>query len=87
MGLLDDIKKIFWEELEEVLQSISRHKKLFLGGDFNGHIGEKVEGYVRMHGGFEFGERNSGGVALLDFAIAFDLIIGNSLFKKEMNIW
>ena len=29
------------------------------------------------------GERNSGGVALLDFALAFDLTIGNSLFKKR----
>jgi len=36
-----------------------------------------------MNGGFGFGDRNSGGVALLDFTIAFDLTIGNSLFKKR----
>ena len=83
MWLTEDIKKVFWEELEEVLQSIPRHEKLFLGGDFNGHIGEKADGYVRTHGGFGFGVRNSGGVALLDFATAFDLTIGNSLFKKR----
>ena len=46
MGLTDDIKKVFWEELEEALQSIPQHEKLFLGGDFNGHIGDKVDGYV-----------------------------------------
>ena len=81
--MADDIKKVFWEELEEVLQSIPRHEKLFMGGDFNGHIGEKVDGYVRTHGGFGFKERNSGGVALLDFAVAFDLTIGNALFKNR----
>ena len=31
MGLTDDIKKVFWEELEEVLQSVPRREKLFLG--------------------------------------------------------
>ena len=29
--LVDDIKEIFWEELEEVLQGISNNEKLFLG--------------------------------------------------------
>ena len=77
------VKKFFWEELEEVVQGIPQHEKLFLGGDFNGHIGEKADGYVRTHGGFGFGERNSEGVALLDFAIAFDLTVVNSLFKKK----
>jgi len=38
-----------------------------------------------MHGGFRFGERNSAGVAILDFAVAFDLTIVNSLFKKKEN--
>ena len=83
MGLADDIKKVFWEELEEVLQSIPRHEKLFLGGDFNGHIGEKADGYVGTHGSFGFRIRNSGGVAVLNFALAFDITIGNSLFKKR----
>jgi len=68
---------------KKVLQSIPQHEKLFLGGDFNGHIGEKTDGYARTHGGFGFRNRNSGGVTLLDFAITFDLTIGNSLFKKR----
>ena len=65
------------------MQSIPQHEKLFLEGDFNGHIGEKTNGYVGTHGGFGFGDRNSGGVALLDFALVFDLTICNSLFKKR----
>jgi len=34
------------------------------------------------HGGFGYGERNSGGVALLDFAVAFDMRIVNSLLRR-----
>jgi len=55
------------------------------GGDFNGHIGAEANGYDRTHGGFGFRERNSGGVALLDFIVAFDLTILNSIFKKKEN--
>ena len=43
----------------------------------------KADEHVRTHGGFGFGEKNSEGVALLDFARAFDPTIGNSLFKKR----
>ena len=61
------------------------NEKLFIEGDFNGHIGEKKDGYDITHGGFGFGDRNSGGVAILDFALAFDLMIVNSVFKKKEN--
>ena len=32
VGLADDIKKVFWEEMEEVLQIVPQNEKLFLGG-------------------------------------------------------
>ena len=83
VGLAEDIKKAFWEELEEVMQCVPKTEKLYLRGDSNGHIGDKANGYDRTHGGFGFGERNSGGVAILNFAVAFDLSIINSLFKKR----
>lgn len=38
-----------------------------------------------MHGGFGFGDRNPGGVALFDFLKAFDLFITNSWFMKREN--
>jgi len=61
VGLADDIKKAFWEVLEEVIQGVPQNEKIFIGGDFNGHIGDKAEGYSMTHGGFGYGERNSGG--------------------------
>ena len=31
MGLSEDVKRAFWEELEDVLHSIPRHEELFVG--------------------------------------------------------
>ena len=39
IGLPHDIKRLFWEELDMVIQEIPRSEKLFIVGDFNGHIG------------------------------------------------
>ena len=82
-GLPEDIKKLFWEDLDIVIQGVPRSEKLFIGGDFNGHIGVDAEGYDTAHGGFGFGERNNEGVSVLDFEVAYELLVVNSLFKKK----
>ncbi|XP_047264248.1 uncharacterized protein LOC124896654 [Capsicum annuum] len=56
---------------------------IFIGGDFNGHIGSLPMGYDDMHGGFGFGDRNVEGAALLDFVRAFGLVVMNSNFPKK----
>ena len=61
-------KKEFWEVLDEVVRSILSTEKLFMGGDFNGHIRSLVRWYDDVHGGFGFGERNEGGSSFLDFS-------------------
>nr|XP_016443449.1 PREDICTED: uncharacterized protein LOC107768808 [Nicotiana tabacum] len=58
-------------------------KKLFIEGDFNGHIGAAAGGYDDVHVGFSFGDRNIGGTSLLDFATAFELVIANSSFQNK----
>jgi len=63
IGLDDETKRLFWEELDEVIQSVPQAEKLFIGGDFNGHIGRRGDGYETIHGGYAYGERNSGGVS------------------------
>ncbi|XP_059306307.1 uncharacterized protein LOC132057711 [Lycium ferocissimum] len=82
-GLGEEEKRRFWEDLDEVVGGIPPTEKLFVGGDFNGHIGPISGGYDDVHGGFGFGARNGGGVALLDFARAFGLVIANSSFPKK----
>ncbi|XP_009627203.1 uncharacterized protein [Nicotiana tomentosiformis] len=66
-----------------MVRSIPHTEKLFIGGDFNGHIGASARGYDDVHGGFGFGDRNEGFNSLLDFARAFDLVIANSSFPKR----
>ena len=78
IGLSDDIKKQFWEDLDMVIQDVPQSEKLFVGGDFNGHIGVEADGYDTAHGGFGYGEGNSGGISVPDFAIAYELLVVNS---------
>jgi len=66
-----------------VIQDVPRNEKLFIGGDFNDHIGVDSDGYDTAHGGFGFGERNNGGVSVLNFAVAYELLVVNSYFKKK----
>lgn len=37
-GLDEEVKRHFWEDLDEVVRGIPLTEKLFLEGDFNGHI-------------------------------------------------
>ena len=83
VGLPEETKKLFWEDLDEVTQEVPQTERLYIEGDFNGHIGMEAAGYDGTHGGFGFGERNAGGVSVLDFAVAFDLLVANSFFKKK----
>ncbi|XP_070028811.1 uncharacterized protein [Nicotiana sylvestris] len=83
VGLDEEIKRRFWEGLDDIIRSIPPSERLFIGGDFNGHIGSSAGGYTEVHGGFGFGERNGGGTSLLDFAKTFNLVIANSSFPKR----
>ncbi|XP_070022762.1 uncharacterized protein [Nicotiana sylvestris] len=82
-GLGEEVKRCFWEGLDEVVWGIPSTEKLFIGGDFNGHIGSSPEGYEEVHGVFSFGDRNGGGTSLLDFTRGFELVIANSSFPKR----
>nr|XP_033512703.1 uncharacterized protein LOC104098695 [Nicotiana tomentosiformis] len=38
-GLDEEVKRRFWEDLDEMVRDIRYTEKLFIGGDFNGHTG------------------------------------------------
>nr|XP_009798144.1 PREDICTED: craniofacial development protein 2-like [Nicotiana sylvestris] len=82
-GLDEEVKRHFWEDLDEMVCDIPHTEKLFIGGDFNGHSRATSGGYDDVHGGFGFGDRNGGRMSLLDFARAFDLVLANSSFPKK----
>ena len=85
VGLGDIESMAFWGCLDDLVRGIPNDQLLFVGGDFNGHIGASVDGYQGIHGGFGYGVRNEHGSTLLDFATAHDLVIVNSCFRKSDN--
>jgi hypothetical protein len=51
VGLSDDVKRRFWEDLEDMIREVSSSEKLFIGGDLNGHIGTVrggLRGYMKI---------------------------------------
>nr|XP_016441169.1 PREDICTED: uncharacterized protein LOC107766811 [Nicotiana tabacum] len=58
VGLGKEVKRQFWDDLDEVVRSIPRTEKIFIGRDFNDRA--NVGRYDDVHGGFGFGGRNKG---------------------------
>jgi hypothetical protein len=84
IGLNESVKKQFWEVLDALVSSIPISEKLFIGGDLNEHVDSTRVGFDGVHGGFEYGSRNQEGEGVLNFALAYDLIVVNTLFRKRV---
>ena len=52
-------------------------------GDMNWHIGSSNVGYDGTLGDFGYGSRNTDGSRILEFADGLNLVICNTLFKKQ----
>ena len=66
-----------------MVSTVPISEKLFLGGDLNGHVGATNVGFERVHGGFGYSSRNQEGEDVLNFALAYDLLIANTFFRKQ----
>ncbi|XP_071700459.1 uncharacterized protein [Rutidosis leptorrhynchoides] len=51
-------------------------------GSDSGVFGTISDGYAGVHGGFGYGVRNEEGRSILEFAVAHDLVVANSFFRK-----
>jgi hypothetical protein len=60
-------------------------EKLFIGGDLNEHVGSTRVGFDGVHEGFGYGSRNQEGEGILNFALAYDLFVANTLFRKRVS--
>ena len=52
-------------------------------GDFNGHIGRRIDGFEGVHGGCGIGKRNVEGKRLLEFCDEKELCVANTWFQKK----
>ena len=82
-GESEEVKESFWTLLEDTIQGIPNNDKIIVGGDLNGHVGEKTEGFDKVHGNFGYGERNEEGLRILEWAESHNLCILNTFFKKD----
>ncbi|AQK73740.1 Retrovirus-related Pol polyprotein LINE-1 [Zea mays] len=82
VGLNENSKREFWEGLEDMVSSVPVGEKLFIG-DLNGHVGTSSTSFEGVHGGFGFGIRNQEGEEILNFALAYDMFIANTFFRKR----
>jgi hypothetical protein len=59
-----------------MVRTIPISEKLFIWIDINGHVGTSA-GFETVHAVFGYSSRNQEGKELLDFTVAFDLLIAN----------
>jgi hypothetical protein len=62
---------------------MSSSEKLLIGRDLNGHIDTTKGDFERVYEGFGYGEQNQEGEKILNFAIAYDLMVANTFFRKK----
>ena len=72
-------KNDFWEDLDGLIESVSKEERILLGADLNGHVGK---GNIGM-GRYGAGTRNRQGLMVVDFGKRMDLAIVNTYFKKK----
>ncbi|KAL1454893.1 hypothetical protein WDU94_009023 [Cyamophila willieti] len=84
VGCEDEEKDAFWREVEEAVSDIPEDERIFLAGDLNGHIGKgNTETTERIRGIWGVGDQNEEGDRIVDFALASDMAILNTFFKKN----
>src|SRR5207247_6065669 len=73
----------FLLSISKMVDEIGQEEFVVIGGDMNGHVGEKVDGYEGVHGGKGYGVRNTEGEMLLEFADAMKLVVLDTWFTKN----
>lgn len=65
------------------MSSIPASEQKLICGDLKGHVGVNGHSFGENHRGFGFGNQNSEGTTILEFAAAQNLAIVNTYFKKK----
>ena len=84
-GLSDEVKDLFFDQLRAVTARIPASEFMIPCGDWNGHVGHADTGFKEVHGGMGYDrpEPDVEGERTLEYALAFNLLLGNTCFKKR----
>ena len=78
-------KNYFWEDLDGLIESISKEERIVLGADLNEHVGEGNIGDEEIMGRYGAGTRNKEGSMVVDFGKRMDLALSILISKRKMN--
>ena len=77
-------KNDFWQDLDGLIESISKQEKIVLGADLNRHVGKGKIGSEEIMGRYSAGTRNKEGSMVVDFAKRMRL--STFISRKKTNI-
>ena len=69
-----------------MVSSVPVTEKLLIGGELNGHVGTTNIWFEGVHGDFRYGDGNQEGRDILDFAIAYNLLVANTFSKRQSHL-
>ena len=76
-------KNGFCEDLDELIESVSKEERIVLGADFNEPVDRGNIRDEEIMGKYGAGTRNKEGSMVVDFGKRMDLAIFNTYFKKK----
>ena len=76
-------KNDFWEDLDGLIEGVSKQERIILGADLIKHVGEGKIGDKEIMGRYGAGTRNKEGSMVVDFAKRLGLATVNTYFKKK----
>ncbi|CAH1245993.1 Hypp7629 [Branchiostoma lanceolatum] len=81
MSYEQEQKELFYEKLAHLLNSVSKHDKLLLMGDFNARVGSDSQSWPDVIGAHGVGRKNSNGQMLLTLCSEHGLTVTNTLYQ------
>ena len=81
-------KNDFWQDLDELIESVSKEDRTVLGADLNGHVGERNIGDEEVMGRYGAGTRNKEELMVVDFRKRMDwaIVISKRKINSECHI-
>ena len=76
-------KNDFWKNLDGLIESVSKEKRIVLGADLIGHVGKEHIGDEEVMGRYGDETRNKEGSMVVDSGKGLYLAIVNTYFKKK----
>ena len=83
VGLENTVNHGFYGLLHSSVTKMRAAETLVICSDINNHVRELAIGYEGKHGGYDYGLSNTEAQPILKFAVAQNLVVGNSHFNTK----